>query len=406
LNLPDKKIELEKEPTPGVLIIDDEEIMREGCRQILLTNGYEINAAESARTGLELVRSASPDIVLLDIRMPGMNGLETIEHILEIDPRIIIIMITGYATIDYAVESIKNGAFDFLAKPFTPDDLRLTVGRGLEKRQLSIETEKLREEKKRLTDYFISIVSHQLRTPVAAVCQYIEVLLGNYVGGIPGEAKQILQRANFRLTELMEMIEDWLTITKFDPKTILKEARQLDMKKIIDSQIEFLKPLISEKGIRIDLNCSPGQPKFIGNKRLIEEAVSNLVSNAIKYNRNSGKLTIDVSFDDDKYYISFADTGIGIPADQLPFICNEFYRVKNDFTRDIPGTGLGLTIVKKFVEVHGGSIEIESKEEKGSTFTITLPLKPQPDEANAAEFESGNTISAGKSFKKGDFYGR
>lgn len=362
---------------PSVLVIDDEEVIRDGCAHILTGDGYRVELADNGEKGIVIAKTLSPDIVLLDIRMPGMNGLEVIQQILKDNPQTIVIIITGYATIEYAVQSMKNGAFDFLPKPFTPNDLRLMINRGLEKKHLLEEMERLRAERKRLSEYFTSIVSHQLRTPIAAVSQYFEVLLGGMAGEIPGEAQRILNRANLRLHELMELIEDWLSLARFDPEKIKRENKTIDINKILKNQIEFLSPLMKEKGIKVKLECSDKAPTIIGDERHFSEVVSNLLSNAIKYNRNDGKISVCVQVDDGRCHIRFEDTGIGIPKEHQPFIFNEFYRVKTDETREIRGTGLGLTIVKKIIEAHGGSIEVESELGKGSIFKVSLPIREE-----------------------------
>jgi signal transduction histidine kinase len=366
-----------------VLVIDDEEGMREGCRHVLGEAGIEVEVAGNAALGLEQLKAVSPSVVLLDIRMPGMGGLDAIQRILQHDPKIVIIMITGYATIEYTVEAMRNGAFDFLPKPFAPNELRRVVERGLEKHRLLEEMQALRDEKKRLTEYFTSIISHQLRTPIAAVSQYFLVLLDNLAGDISDEARHILTRANLRLNELMELIEDWLALAKLDQEKIRREDKPIDLGRILREQIEFLSPLAKERGIQITLDCEAAPGFLRGNERSLGEVVSNLLSNAIKYNREGGRIAVSLRVRGREVLVSVADTGIGIPPEEIPFVFNEFYRVKNDDTRHIRGTGLGLSIVKRIVEAHGGSIQVESERGKGATFTILLPAQERPAEQPA-----------------------
>src|SRR4030042_1746040 len=161
-----------------ILIIDDEEAMRDGCLQILTRDGFYAEAAENGTIGLQKLRELKPDAVLIDLKMPGISGLEVLEQIPAIDPDVVPIVITGYATVDSAVEGMKKGALDFLPKPFTPDELRIIIKRGLERRRLVQETSRLREEKRKIEENFITMVSHQLRSPVSTVQQYFEVILG------------------------------------------------------------------------------------------------------------------------------------------------------------------------------------------------------------------------------------
>jgi signal transduction histidine kinase len=194
-------------------------------------------------------------------------------------------------------------------------------------------------------------------------------------GDISDEARHILTRANLRLNELMELIEDWLALAKLDQEKIRKEDKPVDLPKILREQVDFLAPLARERSIEIALHCEPTPPPLRGNERSLGEVVSNLLSNAIKYNRQGGSIAIRMGVRDGQCIVRFEDTGIGIPKEEIPFVFNEFYRVKNDDTRHIRGTGLGLSIVKRIVEAHGGSIQVESEPGRGTTFTIQLPVQ-------------------------------
>ena len=144
---------------PRILIIDDEQVVLDSCAEILLDRPYEIAKAKDGSRGLDLVREFAPDLVFVDMKMPGLSGLEVIDAINRADPTVVAVVITGYATMDSAIEAMKSGAYDFIAKPFTPDEFRLIVARGLEKRRLVLETISLKREKELLSENFAAIVS-------------------------------------------------------------------------------------------------------------------------------------------------------------------------------------------------------------------------------------------------------
>ena len=229
-----------------ILVIEDETIMREACRDILSEQGYRVLTAADGAAGIELAKADPPDLALVDIRMPGIEGLEVLRLIGEADPSIIKIVITGYATIEYAVASMRNGAYDFLPKPFTPEELRLIVSRGLERRRLIAEREAALAEKKKMTDFFISIVSHQLQSPLSAVKQYFEVILGDMAGPVSPEARDIITKADRRMDELIALIGDWLSFARFDPARVREGFTELDVAAVIRRHLEFLAPLIAE----------------------------------------------------------------------------------------------------------------------------------------------------------------
>ena len=161
---------------PSILIIDDEEVVLDSCQIILRKENVQISTATNGDMGLSLLQKISPDLVFVDLKMPGMSGFDVIRRIQEIDPTIVTIVITGFSTVSSAVEAMKNGAYNFLPKPFSPDEFRLITQRGLEKRNLVLETIRLKREKDMLREQFAAIVSHELKSPLGVVQQNLFAL--------------------------------------------------------------------------------------------------------------------------------------------------------------------------------------------------------------------------------------
>jgi FixJ family two-component response regulator len=223
----------------NILVIDDEEVVRDSCSQVLIKEGYQTETAGDGETGLQKIREVKPDLVLVDLKMPGVCGMEVLKKIRDIDPDIITVVITGFATIDSAVDSMKEGAYDFLPKPFTPDELRLIIKRGLEKRKLALEAATLREEKKRMEENFITMVSHELRTPLVDIQQYFEVILGGIVGEVAIKQKEMLERVRERIDALLKLIKDWLDMTRIKAGEVVKKFEPLDISSILKDAISF-----------------------------------------------------------------------------------------------------------------------------------------------------------------------
>jgi len=371
---------LEKKPV--ILVIDDEETMRDSCCQILLKEGLLTETAEDGSIGLEKVKETKPDLVLIDLKMPGVNGMEVLEKTKEIDPNIITVVITGYATVESAVEAMKKGAYDFLPKPFTPDQLRIIIRRGLERRKLTLETESLRKEKKIIEDSFITMVSHQLRSPLVAIMQYFEVIIGGMVGEVPGKQKEMILKARNRLESLMNLINDWLDVARLDSGQIIDKLKPLSLEKIIKKLIDDMEPLTKDDYISLELGSCSKNDLVQGDEETLEQVFSNLITNAIRYNKPKGRVLITIKENKDFIAVEVQDTGIGIAKDHLPFIFDQFYRVKRGEDQKIKGTGLGLSIAKKIVEAHGGSIQVSSEIGKGSIFTVFL-FKGEKDDSKA-----------------------
>ena len=364
---------------PTILVIDDEESMRDSCSLILLKDGYQVETAEDGSTGLEKIRNLKPDLALVDLKMPGISGFEVLEKIKEIDPNLIPIVITGYATVESAVEAMKKGAYDFLPKPFTPEELRIIINRALERRSLALEAETLRQEKKLLEENFITMVSHQLRSPLVAIQQYFEVILAGLVGQVDKKQKEMILRAQERLGSLLQLINDWLDLAQINKGQLVDKFRPVALEKILAKQVEFLNPLALEYCVTLELEPVSASALVMGDEQTLEQVFANLISNAIKFNKPAGSVRISLREENGFIAVEVKDTGIGIAKEHLPFIFAQFYRVSRSESHKTKGTGLGLSIAKKIVEAHNGSIEVASEPGQGSSFSVRLP-KAEPEE--------------------------
>jgi two-component system sensor histidine kinase/response regulator len=376
------------ESAPTVLIIDDEEVVRDSCSYALAKAGYDVDTAEDGPAGIEKMGQSPPDLVLLDLKMPGLSGMDVLTKIPEVDRNIVTVVITGYATVSSAVEAMKRGAYDFLPKPFTPEELRIIIGRALEKRRLVLETESLQQEKERMKRNFITMVSHELRSPLAAVLQYLEAVLGGAVGEVPADQRHILERMKMRIEGLLTMTRDWLNLAQIEKGRLTQDFQSLDLAHIISEAVELMGPEAAAKNVTIESKVPGSLPATRGDEKTLMRVFINLIANAIKYNVPGGQVTISGRTDDSRVQVLVSDTGIGIPDDDLPFIFDEFYRVKRNATE---GTGLGLSIAKKIVEAHSGTISVRSEVGKGSTFAVSLP---RSQEKRNATDENGQTGEA------------
>jgi signal transduction histidine kinase len=357
-----------------VLVVDDEEPIRDSCRQVLTKAGYECHTAVDGIEGLHFAHQVEPDLVLLDLMMPGMDGLSMLEQLIKTHPNVVCIVITGYATIESAVDAMKHGAFDFLPKPFTPDELRVIVTRGMDQRKLLQETAALREEKQRMQQYFISIVAHELRSPLLLVKQYLDLIVGGKMGKVDETAGEMLSGAHSTLTGLLDIIADWLKLARIDAGDVAGGMEQVDVKPVLEKVVEELKHRADEASVSLRLDFALPTCTVAAHEDSLAAVFRNLVSNAIKYNRPGGSVVLEGTCADGNLRVDVRDTGIGIPEAEVPFIFEDFFRVKSSTTADIPGTGLGLSIVKKVVEGHHGSVEVESTEGEGTSFSVFLPL--------------------------------
>ena len=362
--------------TPKILIIDDEEIVIDSCTHILANSGYQIVTARNGMLGLEVLQQENPDIVFVDLKMPGISGLEVLEKVQEHDPTIVPIVITGFATVSSAVEAMKKGAYDFLPKPFTPDEMRLIARRAIDKRRLVLETIALRREKEMLREQFAAIVSHELKSPLGAVQQSMYGLVSDLEDKLSDEQKSKIERLQSRIADLIKLVNTWLRAISVDISTIRDNFEPISIAETISKAVENVQQHATRKDISIETFLKePFQP-INGNGVTLVEALVNIIGNAVKYTQMGGHISIDAREEDENILIAINDNGVGIATDDLPHIFDDFYvgKTKPEGERR---SGVGLAITKRIIDAHGGSISVESELGKGSTFVIHLPVLKQ-----------------------------
>jgi signal transduction histidine kinase len=369
----EKRQEMQEQAT--IIVIDDEKAIRDSCCQVLIKDGYRAETAVNGDIGLEKIRDIKPDLALIDLKMPGMGGMELLEKIEDVDPNIVSVVITGYATIESAVKAIKRNAYDFVPKPFTPDQLRIVIERGLEKRRLAIESARLQREKEMMKENFVTLVSHQLRSPLTSVKQYFGVILEGFAGEVASKQKEMIERASKRIDLLLQLIDEWLDMSRIETGSLTKKFEPVDLTLILSEILQLLIPAADARKVTIKLNFHDTITMVQGDKESLKQAFTNLISNGINYNREEGTVTISAIEKENDFVVEICDTGIGISKDNLHLIFEEFFRVKSKKTRGITGSGLGLPIAKRIIEAHNGSIKVASEFGKGTTFCVTLPKK-------------------------------
>jgi len=355
-----------------ILIIDDEEVVLDSCCQVLDGGRYQIATARDGTAGLRLAQEFGPDLVIVDLKMPGISGFEVLETLRAADPTIVAIVITGYSTVGSAVEAMKKGAFDFLPKPFTPDELRMITERGLERRRLVLETIALRRERETLRENFAAIVSHELKSPLSAVQQNLFGLVAELDDQLSEAQRGRFERLKTRIDDLLKLIQSWLRAVSVPVAKIRESFAPVSVRAPIAKAIETMQPHAVRKDIEIVESAREPLPTVLGDEGSLTEALVNLIGNAVKYTPAGGKVTVTARAEGGAVLISVADNGVGIAAEDLPLVFGDFYRGKAAAGAEA-GLGLGLALTRRIVEAHDGAISVESEVGKGTTFLIRLP---------------------------------
>ena len=366
----------------NILAVDDEIGMTQGVKRILEEYqinlddfndniSFKIDTSSNGKEALKKIKSEHIDILLLDHKLPDIQGLEILTIINNENINTLTIMITAYASIEVAISATKNGAFDFLAKPFTPDELKNTIKKIAEHIFLTKKAQSLEEEKRKVRFQFISVLAHELKSPLSAVENYLYIIKDKAYGNDITKHDHMINRSIYRIEGMRKMIIDLLDLTRIESGEKKRNFEKINLFNIANDIIENNKLEAKKRRININITCKKNTT-IIADKVEIEIIINNLLTNAVKYNKDNGIINFIINQTNESIEITCSDTGIGMTENETKNLFKEFSRIKNEKTRDILGSGLGLSILKKIVKLYQGDIKVESKPEHGTKFTITL----------------------------------
>jgi len=376
-----------------ILVVDDEKEIRGFLSKALSRmGGFQVELAESGKEALQKIEKEAFDLVLTDLKMPKMDGLQLISEIAKSKPETLTIMMTGHGTIDSALEAMKRGASDYLMKPLNLDELIVRIRKVLEEKQRFVrlrdfahQLEKANQELRRIDGMkseFVSVASHELRTPLAAIKNAVQLVLKGTAGKINENQAKFLSMAERNINRLTNILNDLLNLSRIESGRIELKFENVGLKGIIELTASSLRPHADGKSLKIDVEITEQLPTVYGDPEKIEQILTNLIGNSIKFTPDGGRILITakpLSHEEKGSYgdgvaVSVQDTGVGIPSEHLDTIFEKFHQVESSLKRSVSGTGLGLAITRGLVEAHQGKIWVESEVGKGSTFTFTLPV--------------------------------
>jgi two-component system, sensor histidine kinase and response regulator len=368
--------------TLRILVVEDEYGMRLAIARALRDYtihipeieekiGFTIEQVEVAEEALTIINDKPPDIILLDYKLPGMSGLDLLTRVSAKQLDLLAIMITAYASIETAVTATKQGAFDFLAKPFTPMELKETIYKAVKHLVLMRQAHKLTEEKRKVRFQFISVLAHEMKAPLAALDGYLNILRERAAGDSQEVYDHMLDRCLTRIQGMRKMIIDLLDLTRIESGERKRDVSEVDVREIVHTSIDTATPEAQERSISISFPEN-GPVLMQADRSELEIVFNNLITNAVKYNRDGGRVDVELHADGGQVSIVVTDTGIGMSTEEAARLFSDFVRIKNEKTRNILGSGLGLSTVKKIALLYGGEVSVASEPDKGSRFTVTL----------------------------------
>ena len=364
-----------------ILVVDDEQSVATTIEAILRLDGHDVVAVTSGAEAVRLLGERQFDVVLTDLRLADMDGIEILKEVQRTAPETAAIMLTGYASLESAIAALRSGAYDYLLKPSDVEELRATVNRAIERRQLRRRLLEL-EEVDRLKTQFLSMVSHELRTPLTAVSGFVQVARRRIARALESgdsvdwrqeavrttETLDLAQRQSRRLARL---VDELLDVSRLQLGRIELHPMEIDIVDDVREVVERMKLLASTHDFQFRSDLDHG--RVVADRDRLDQVFENLIGNAVKYSPAGGTVGVIVRGVGDDVHIAITDQGIGISRDELDRIFNLFYRSPDPRAGHVGGLGLGLYISRDIVTRHGGRLWAESNGD-GSTFHVSLPL--------------------------------
>lgn len=363
-----------------VLLVDDDEddylIIRNYIAKIHNTP-FKLEWEPDLEKASELIGNQTHDIYLIDYRLGQEDGLELLGRFDLVQRSEPFIILTGAGDERVERKAMRMGVADYLVKGTLDSELLSRVLHySLQRKKIEAQRVEQLIEINRSKDEFIALASHQLRTPATAVKQYVGMILEGYAGEVTPEQERFLRSAYDSNERQIQVVNDILRVAKLDLKKIVLKKQDVNLTKLVESIIRDLMSHFNGREQTISLEKSSSTINVPLDSEYIRMAIGNIIDNASKYTPEGKNIFISVREAKDKsVQIVIRDEGVGIPKDSLEKLFKKFSRIENSLSVKVGGTGLGLYWAKEIIELHGGSIHVESEVDKGTTFIITLPRK-------------------------------
>jgi signal transduction histidine kinase len=367
-------------PAPrAVLVLDDEPNVLAGLRRALRKEPYDLLCASAADAAFDMLQSRAVDIVISDQDMPGMTGTVFLTKVRQLYPDTIRFMLTGQATLDVTLQAINDNAVSqFFTKPCDPATLTQSIREALEQKEAERELEQARQQEVALKDRLLSHVSHELRSPLTAIYQFVTLLVDGLAGELTPQQQEYLSIILRNVDQLQTMVRDLLDCSRSDSGQLHVNLQWSSIVPLVDATLSTLRPLAAAKSIDLITTLPEPLPQVYADPLRLQQVLRNLIENGIKFTPPSGSITVGAyvpADNSDVLCLTVTDTGCGIRPEDTTRIFERLWQVTDQIDADRQGLGLGLHICRELITRHGGRIWVESQVGQGSTFYVTVPLQ-------------------------------
>jgi signal transduction histidine kinase len=378
----------------SVIVVDDELNILNSLRRLFKDENYGVFTTSDSAEALKCLNDNKVKVFISDQRMPNINGVDLLKQVKDAHPNTMRILFTGYTDLKIAEDAINKGeVYRFINKPWDDKELLTIVRDSIERfdlgernRQMALEiqnqnTELITLNTKLKNMYeaqkaFSSTVSHELRTPLCAMKALIDIVLSGTAGDLTPDQKNFLQRASSNVDRLSRLINDILNLEKLESGKATLKLERHDLNELIREVIEVHQPVAAKRGLELKCELASEKSEFMFDSDRMNQVLSNLVSNAIKFTETGG-ITVSCLVETEKNCVSVSvkDTGFGIKDEDKAKLFQKFQQLGNPAEISAGGTGLGLAICREIIGQHGGKIWIESEFGHGSAFCFVLPIE-------------------------------
>lgn len=363
-----------------ILVVDDDEKSRHLLREILEAEGYFVRVAEDGEAGLASIEEEQPEVILLDVMMPNIDGFEVCRRI-KSDPNtaaLPVLLVTALDARNDQIHGIEAGANDYLTKPIDRRNVVLRVRNAVQMRRLHLEVARQYgqlEKLERQRDSLVHMMVHDMRSPLMGISGNIEIALLDASNLSEGTAES-LQMALASSVELVELVSSLLDVSRMESGKLPLEKASCDIETLAREAAKRLGPLLQH--CRVTISTSPEFGPVVCDPEIIRRVFINLLANAGRFSPKGSEIKVTTRVEGDRRRVEITDQGLGVPEEDRERIFEKFGTVALRHENRKGSTGLGLTFCKMAVEAHGGAIGIASGVGQGSTFWFDLPLGIEP----------------------------